>query len=114
MLDALADVFAERRKMMDALIEMGHADVIEEEPRGLMDHLAMVKRGHNASIGSPEDPFRILSAADRRLIASYYIDAWVDDRSVQCEVRFSGSAAFMDAMEVIAERWQARWRSELH
>lgn len=104
MLDALAYVFAERRKMMDAMLEMGHADVVEVEPRDMLAHLELLKHGQSASIGSPEDPFQLLGA-DRRLIARYYIEA-----DNQCLVRVSGSVEFMEALA----RIQARWRSELH
>lgn len=104
MLDALAYVFAERRKMMDALLEMGHSDVVEVEPRNMLDQIAMLKHGQSATIGSPEDPFQLL-ASDRRLIVRYYIEA-----ANECLVRVSGSVEFMEALA----RIQARWRSELH
>jgi hypothetical protein len=91
--------------MFEAVLEMGHVDVIEEEPKNMRDHLAMLRHGHAVSIGNPEDPFILRAGTPSRLIARYYI---VGDP--ECPVRVSGSVEFMETLA----RIQEQWRSELH
>jgi hypothetical protein len=98
-LEALAYVLTERRKMLDALIEMGHAEAFELEPKAIREHMAAIQDGGKTRLGSPEDPF-VLMAEVGRPVARYYIEA--DDE--RCWVRLSGSAEFIDALAAIALR----------
>jgi hypothetical protein len=85
-LEALAYVFAERHRMLRALLEMGHAQAYELEPR-------------ESRLGTPRDPFILMTASDRQ-IARYYIEA--DEE--RCWVRYSGSVEFIAKLTELALR----------
>lgn len=72
--------------MLDALTEMGHENAYEMPPL-------------RSSLGSPEDPFVLMSGSGRP-IARYYIEA--DEE--RCWVRLSGSDEFVTKLAEIALR----------
>lgn len=98
MLEALAYVLTERRRMLRALIAMGLADAYELEPRGLLEHVEALRSGGEATLGTAEDPF-VLKSEDR-IIARYYIEA----DGGRCWVRLSGSAEFIATLALLALR----------
>lgn len=94
MLEAIAHIFAERRRMLEALYELGHKDPYEVEPR-YFDGYTIT--GIRRSIGSPSDPF-VIRTSDHREIARYYIEA----DGNQCRLRVSGSPDFLKMLDALA------------
>lgn len=97
-LEAVAQLLAERCRMRAALIALGHVDAYEVEPLNVKDQLAAFVAG-DTRIGSPEDPWRIMDA-NHQLIARFYIEA---DEHGRCCHRWSGDAAFLATMERLAK-----------
>lgn len=98
MLEALAHVLTERRRMYDALVAMGYVDAYELEPHGYREQLERLADGSGRSIGSPDDPFVLM--CERQPIARYYIKV-VRDR---CVVIPAGSVRFMKTLREMPVR----------
>ena len=100
MLEAIVRILTQRRKILEALYELGHKDSYEVEPR-YIDGFA-VGSGVKRSIGSPSDPF-VIKTADHREIARYYIETDGDC----CHLRVTGAAELLEMMEALAFKDEA-------
>jgi hypothetical protein len=104
-LKALAQMLGEQLRMRRAMRELGHAEATERTPKDLKQHLEQVEREEGGRIGTPEDPFTLHDDQDR-LVARYYLEA--DDNEFRVHV--TGSAAFLEAYEAVAQRDGGPWR----
>lgn len=94
-LEALTHVFAEQRRMVQALIELGY-------------DLAFELRPTSSELGTPDDPFRILERENGPLIARWYVE--IDEHGTRPLVRLYGRDDFMAKLEEIARLEEAAKR----
>jgi hypothetical protein len=87
-LEALSHVFAEQRRMVQALVELGYDLAFELRPKA-------------SELGTPDDPFRILEREGGPLIARWYVE--VDEHGTRPLVRLYGRDDFMAKLEEIAK-----------
>lgn len=95
-IEALAHVLAERRRMFDAAEAMGHRDLRELEPCGYREQLVRFSAGVTDTIGSESDPFVLMASTGP--IARYYIKAERD----RCVVVLTGSELFISTLNQLA------------
>lgn len=103
MINAIADVVEEERRMRAALELLGHSDWKMREPLDLEHQLARLRQGSESRLGTPDDPFVLLVRDGKtgrfQPMVRYYIEA--DEE--RCLVHVSGSLEFMCALEEISE-----------
>jgi hypothetical protein len=97
-LEAIADVFSQQHRILDALSALGHRDAYTVAPSDLAEQIALFAGGSVATIGTQEAPY-VIRSGDGRIIARYYVE--VEDE--RCRFRMSGSAEFIETVEQLAK-----------